>query len=77
MGVSWGEGGGGLMQEVWLVHLHINALGTEHNTPLAYAAVIELHRPISSTIGEHGGRLERERERFFVNSIIVFKSNLD
>ena len=38
-------------------------LGTEPNDPRAYAPVLELHHPIMSTIGVHGGQLERERER--------------
>ena len=33
----------------------------EHNDPLDYAPGTELHRFIMSTLGGHGGRLERER----------------
>ena len=36
-------------------------LGTEPNYPLAYDPGLELHHPIMSMIGGHGGRLERER----------------
>ena len=31
-------------------------LGTESNAPLAYAPVLELHQPIMSKLGEHGGQ---------------------
>ena len=36
-------------------------VGTEPNAPLAYAPGLEHHHPIISTLGEPGGRLERER----------------
>ena len=42
-------------------------LGMEPNSPLAYAPLLELHHPIMSMLGGHGGRLERERE-----SVCVF-----
>ena len=35
----------------------------ETNTPLAYALVLEIHHPIMSTLGGHGGRLEIVRDR--------------
>ena len=38
-------------------------LGTEPNSPLAFALGLEYHHPIMSTLGDPGGRLERERER--------------
>ena len=38
-------------------------LGTEPNAPLSYAPGLELHHLIMSTLGEHGGKLEREREK--------------
>ena len=38
-------------------------LGMEPNDPLAYAPGLELHHPIISTLGDTGGRLERERDR--------------
>ena len=38
-------------------------LGIEHNYPLAYAPGLEHHHPIMITLGETGGRLDRERER--------------
>ena len=39
-------------------------LGTESNSPLAYAPVLELHHIIISTLGGHGGQLERERNYY-------------
>ena len=33
-----------------------------NNTPLAYTLGLELHHPIMSKIGGHGGQLESERE---------------
>ena len=33
-------------------------LRTETNTPLAYAPLLEIHHPIMSNLGGHGGRLE-------------------
>ena len=33
-------------------------LGSDHNAPLAYAPVLELHHPIMSMIWGHGGRLD-------------------
>ena len=38
-------------------------LGTEPNTPLAFALGLEYHHPIMSTLGDPRGRLERDRER--------------
>ena len=37
-------------------------LGKYDNTPLAYTPGLELHHPIMSKIGGHGGQLESERE---------------
>ena len=37
----------------------VNTIGTGPNSPLAYAPVLENHQPIMSTIGGHGGLLER------------------
>ena len=34
-----------------------------NNTPLAYTLGLELHHPIMSKIGGHGGQLESERDR--------------
>ena len=48
-------------------------LRTEPNSPLAYAPVLELHRPIMSTLGAHGGQLERERD-IYVVIIYIFVS---
>ena len=31
-------------------------LGTEPNSPLSYAPVLELRHPIMSNLGEHGGQ---------------------
>ena len=36
------------------------SLGTEHNAPLTYAPGLELHHPIMSMLGGHGGQLERD-----------------
>ena len=36
------------------------------NAPLSYDTLLELHHPIMSNLGGHGGRLERERSRVFV-----------
>ena len=38
-------------------------LWTEPNYPFAYDLGLELHHPIMSMLGGHGGRLEREIER--------------
>ena len=46
-------------------------LGTEHNSPLAYALVLENHHLIISTLGELGGRLEIERDSSLNNEILV------
>ena len=35
-------------------------LGMEHNDPLAYYPGLELHHPITSTLGDTRGRLKRE-----------------
>ena len=35
----------------------------EPNAPLAYAPGMELHLPIMSNLGKHGGRLEIDIER--------------
>ena len=37
------------------------ALEMEPNYPLAYALVLKLHHPNTSTIESHGGKLEKER----------------
>ena len=37
-------------------------LGADHNAPLVYALVLELHHPSMSNFGEQGDQLERERE---------------
>ena len=37
-------------------------LGIESNSPLACAPGLEHHHPIMSTLGDPGGRLERERD---------------
>ena len=39
-------------------------LETEPNAPIASARGLELHHPIISMLGGHGGRLERERESY-------------
>ena len=38
-------------------------LGAEPNAPLAYDLGLEIHHHIMSTPVQHGGRLERKRER--------------
>ena len=57
-----GQGGDG---DGWLIMQEDTAenliLGTEPNTPLDYAPVLELHHPIISMTGRNGGRLEIER----------------
>ena len=40
-------------------------LGKEHNIPLAYASGLELHHPVMSMLGRHGGRLERRINNIF------------
>ena len=45
-------------------------LETEPNAPIASARGLELHHPIISMLGGHGGRLERERER------VIFKLHI-
>ena len=47
----------------WEDNVEKSTLGTDHNTPLAYAAGLEHHHPIMSRLGEPGDRLDRERER--------------
>ena len=58
-------------------------LGTETNDCLAYDPGLERHRPIMSTLGEHGGRLEKEREKYakfyyasYVKHVCVFLPRL-
>ena len=36
-------------------------LGMEHNAPLAYTPLLELHHPIICTLGGNRGRLDRDR----------------
>ena len=39
-------------------------LSTKSNYPLTYGTRLEHHRPIISTFGEPGGRIERERDTY-------------
>ena len=42
-------------------------LGTVHNAPLASAPGREYHPLIFGTLGAHGGKVKRERERVCVS----------
>ena len=58
-GYGWGGDGYRIIQ--WEDNVSNLTLGTEPNAPLAYAPGLEHHHPIMSTLGDPGGRLERER----------------
>ena len=48
----------------WEDNVSTITLGTDHNATLAYVLGLEHHHPIMSTIGESGGRFDRERELY-------------
>ena len=48
--------------DCWEDNVTHMTLGTEPNHPLSYAMGLEHHHPIMSTLGDTGGRLDRERE---------------
>ena len=60
VGDRW-EGNGDVRLVRWEYIVANVILGTEPNAPLAYTPGLELHHPIMSILGCHGGRLERER----------------
>ena len=65
-GTGGGGGGGGRHEEGdglnrWEDNLANVILGMEPNAPLAYATVLEPPQTITSKLGGHGCRLERER----------------
>ena len=50
-------------------------LGMEPNDPLTYAPGLELHHPITSKLGNPGGRLEREigrKREIYLSSDLLF-----
>ena len=51
IGEQYGGRGGTEAGRSNMAHVASNYLGTEHNTPLAYAPGTELHRPIMSKLG--------------------------
>ena len=52
-----GDGGGYQGGKCGWVKYHLITLGTDHNSPIAYAPGTELHFPIMSTLGGHGDPL--------------------
>ena len=67
-GNRWGGGGDELN---WWEDTVANViLGTEPNTPLAYAPVLELRHPIMSMLEGHRAQLERKRERYYTLNTI-------
>ena len=46
----------------WEDNVANSTLGTDTNSPLAYAPILGHHHPIMSTLGEPGGQLERNRD---------------
>ena len=59
-------GGGGYIRYIerdglsrWEDNVSHVTLGTDHNAPLVYALVLELHHPSMSNFGEQGDQLER------------------
>ena len=55
-GCGWGGDGDRLSQ--WEDNVDRLTLGTEPNSTLAYALVLEHHYPIMSTLGDSGGWLD-------------------
>ena len=49
---------------LWEDNVSKTTLGTEPNAPLAYDPGLEHHYPITITIGDPGGQLYIERERY-------------
>ena len=45
-------------------NLMVNTVGTEPNSPISYAPGSEHHHLTMSTIGRHGGQLEKERDTY-------------
>ena len=47
-----------------VINVASNPLGTVPNVTLASAPGKEYHPPILSTLGDHGGYIKRERDKF-------------
>ena len=62
-GGDWWEGNGNELNW-WEDNVENLILGTDLNDPLADAPGLEPHRPITSTLGGHRGRLDRDSGKF-------------
>ena len=61
-GVGDGRDGDRDVLSLWEDNVANVTLGTDPNSPFAYAPGLEHHHPNTSSLGDPGGRLNRERE---------------
>ena len=75
-GEWYGQDGDGDWLNQWEDNLENITSGMDPNAPLAYALGLEHRHPISSTLGDTGSQLDRERERERVQMINMITNHL-